>query len=60
MKAAAAKRIGSPATASTGAASIPSDIRPPLIASAPTVGATPPSTPTATIRSGIAAAHPSV
>ena len=60
MKPTAAHRIGKPATASSGATIDPSDISPPLIASGPTVGATPPSTPTAMTRSGSAAAHPKV
>lgn len=52
---------GVPAFSSTGATASPTlPISPPPIPSLPRVGATPPSTPTATTRSGIAAAQPSV
>ncbi len=56
----AANRIGAPATSRIGAITAPSCIRGLLIASGPTIGATPPSTPAATTRSGMAAAVASV
>ncbi|ODQ86315.1 hypothetical protein BHQ17_21055 [Mycolicibacterium holsaticum] len=61
ISALAASPIGVPATCSSGATRDPTlPINPPVMASGPTVGATPPMTPAATTRSGIAAAVPSV
>jgi hypothetical protein len=50
-------RRGAPPKRSSGAIRRPIFIAPPLIASGPRVGATPPSTPTSTTRSGKPAAH---
>jgi hypothetical protein len=58
MSVVAASLIGPPANCSSGATRTPTfPITPPAIASGPIVGATPPITPAATTRSGIAAAH---
>ena len=50
-------RSGLPPYFSNGATRMPSSIAPPRIASGPCVGATPPSTATASTRSGSAAAQ---
>lgn len=56
----AASLIGAPATCSTGATAAPSCMSGLLMPSGPTIGATPPSTPTATTRSDMPAAHANV
>jgi hypothetical protein len=56
----AANLSGAPASSTIGAAAVINVDTPPPMPSAPRTGATPPSTPAATTRSGMAAAQASV